>query len=93
MQVSRPDIFKEIKRSPKKLWLDKNENINQELLNFVKKNTKLTKEILSSYPNLSSTYKKIANFYKVNKYSLLLAHGSDGGIQNVFQALVKKIVM
>jgi histidinol-phosphate aminotransferase len=90
MQVSRPDIFKEIKRSPKKLWLDKNENINQELLNFVKKNTKLTKEILSSYPNLSSTYKKIANFYKVNKYSLLLAHGSDGGIQNVFQALVKK---
>ena len=90
MQVSRPDIFKEIKRNPKKLWLDKNENIDQKLLNFVKKETKLTKEILSTYPNLSSTYKKISNFYKVNKYSLLLAHGSDGGIQNIFQALVKK---
>ena len=90
MQVSRPDIFKEYKRDPKKLWLDKNENIDQKLLNFVKKKTKLTKEILSTYPNLSSTYKKIANFYNINKYSLLLAHGSDGGIQNVFQALVKK---
>ena len=90
MQVSRTDIFKEIKRNPKKLWLDKNENIDQKLLNFVKKETKLTKEILSTYPNLSSTYKKIANFYKINKYSLLLAHGSDGGIQNIFQALVKK---
>lgn len=90
MQVSRPDIFKEIKRDPKKLWLDKNENLDQALLNFVKKKTKLTKEILSSYPNLSSTYKKIANFYNINKYSLLLGHGSDGCIQNIFQALVKK---
>ena len=90
MQVKRPDIFKEIKRDPKKLWLDKNENIDENLLTFVKKNTHLTKEILSSYPNLSSTYKKIANFYNVNKYSLLLAHGSDGGIQNIFQALIKK---
>ena len=90
MQVSRPDIFKEKKRDPKKLWLDKNENIDFTLLNYVKNKTKLTKEILSSYPNLSSTYKKIGNFYNVNKYSLLLAHGSDGCIQNVFQALIKK---
>ena len=37
MQVSRPNIFKEIKRNPNKLWLDKNENIDQKLLNFVKK--------------------------------------------------------
>ena len=90
MQVSRPDIFKEKNRDPKKLWLDKNENIDLSLLNFVKKKTKLTKEILGSYPNLSSTYKKISNFYNVDKYSLLLAHGSDGCIQNVFQALIKK---
>ena len=90
MQVFRPDIFKERKRDPKKLWLDKNENIDQALLNFVEKKTKLTKEILGSYPNLSSTYKKIANFYNVDRYSLLLGHGSDGCIQNIFQALVKK---
>ncbi len=37
MQVSRPDIFKEKNRDPKKLWLDKNENIDLSLLNFVKK--------------------------------------------------------
>ena len=90
MQVSRPDIFKEHKRDPKKLWLDKNENIDHKLLDFVKKRIKLTKEILSAYPNLALTYKKISAFYKVSKYSLLLAHGSDGGIQNIFQALIKK---
>ena len=33
MQVIRPDIFQEVKRDPKKLWLDKNENINNKLLN------------------------------------------------------------
>lgn len=90
MQIYRPDIFKEPKRSSKKLWLDKNENIDVNLLKYVKKKILLTKEILSSYPNLTSTYNKISKFYKVDKYSILLSHGSDGGIQNVFQALVKK---
>ena len=59
MQVSRPDIFKEHKRNPKKLWIDKNENIDPRVLNFVKKKIKLTKKILCAHPNLSSTYKKI----------------------------------
>ena len=36
MQVSRPDIFKEHKRSPKKLWLDKNENMDPLQAAFVK---------------------------------------------------------
>lgn len=90
MQVFRPDIFKEPKRHKKKLWLDKNENINTELLNFVKKSVKLNKEILCTYPDLTKTYNKISKFYKVDKYSILLSHGSDGGIQNVFQALVRK---
>jgi len=90
MQVYRPDIFKEPKRDLNKLWLDKNENIDLNLLNFIKKKTKLTKEVLSSYPNLALTYKKISNFYKIDKYSLLLSHGSDGVIQNIFQSLIKK---
>ena len=96
MQVYRPDIFKEPKRSLKKLWLDKNENIDINLSKYIKKKIQLTQEILSSYPNLSSTYSKISKFYKVDKYSILLSHGSDGAIQNVFQALVKnksKIVL
>ena len=33
MQIYRPDIFKEPKRSSKKLWLDKNENIDVNLVN------------------------------------------------------------
>jgi|MDSV01.2.fsa_nt_gb histidinol-phosphate aminotransferase len=90
MQVYRPDIFKESRRKMNKLWLDKNENISEELLNFVKKNVKLNKEILCTYPNLTSTYEKISKFYKIDKYSILLSHGSDGGIQNIFQALVRK---
>ena len=90
MQVYRPNIFNEHIRNDKLLWLDKNENINENLLKFIKKKTTLTKEIISAYPNLSTTYIKLANFYNVNKYSLLLSHGSDGGIQNVFQALIKK---
>ncbi len=90
MQVYRPDIFKESTRQTNKMWLDKNENINNELLNFVKKNVKLTKEVLCTYPNLTTTYNKISKFYKIDKYSILLSHGSDGGIQNIFQALVRK---
>ncbi len=43
MQVYRPDIFKESTRQTNKMWLDKNENINNELLNFVKKKCKINK--------------------------------------------------
>ena len=50
MQVSRPDIFKEHKRSPKKLWLDKNENIDHKLLNFVKKKNKTNKRNIKQLP-------------------------------------------
>ena len=90
MQVSRPNIFEEKKRLTSRLWLDKNENINLNLFKFIKKNTILTKEVLSSYPNLSTTYKKISRYYKISKYSILLSNGSDGVIQNVFQTLIKK---
>ena len=39
MQVYRPNIFKEHIRDEKLLWLDKNENINENLLKFIKKKT------------------------------------------------------
>ena len=77
------------KRDLKKLWLDKNENNDLYLkkvhLNIIKK---ITISDITAYPDLTETYKKISNFFKVSKNKIFLTAGSDLAIKSIFETFV-----
>ena len=76
-------------RSPKKIWLDKNENTDSYLkkiyLNIFKK-IKYTD--ICAYPDLTETYKKIASFLKLSQSKIYLTAGSDLAIKSIFESFV-----
>lgn len=88
-KLVRPDWTIGVPRDPKVLWLDKNENTDPEL-------SKLTKHLLSeidpvaisSYPECSPLYHKLADHLGVKADNLLLTAGSDGAIRSVFEAFI-----
>lgn len=87
----RPSALNSRPRSQKMLWLDKNENLDKELL-------EVTAEVFSSipsialatYPDAGELYRKLGKWVDVNPESLLLTPGSDGAIRLVFDAFVEK---
>ena len=88
--LQRPNVLSSSPRSAELLWLDKNENLDPELL-------KVTERVLSSipsialatYPEASDLYRKLALWVGVNPEALLLTPGSDGAIRLVFEAFVE----
>ena len=90
-RVQRPDWTKNQFRASNKLWLDKNENSDKLLAAETKKLfNQITAEVIFSYPDLSSLYKKLAKNLKLNPKNLLLTAGSDAGIKTVFETFVNK---
>ena len=89
--LMRPSALDSRPRSQEMLWLDKNENLDKELL-------AVTTEVLSSipsialatYPDSGELYRKLGEWVDVNPESLLLTPGSDGAIRLVFDAFVEK---
>ena len=87
----RPSALDSRPRSREMLWLDKNENLDLELL-------ELSEEVLSSispmalatYPDAGELYRKLGEWADVNPECLLLTPGSDGAIRLVFDAFVEK---
>lgn len=86
----RPSAIASVPRDPALLWLDKNENLDPELL-------KVTHEVLSglspltlaTYPEAGECYRKLAHWAGVEPEQIILTPGSDGAIRLVFEAFVE----
>ncbi len=88
-ELLRPESYRSVPRSPSLLWLDKNENLDPELLAFA---DGISREIapinLATYPEPAALYKKLANWLEVSPDALILTPGSDGAIRLTFEAFV-----
>ena len=89
-QLIRPNWETMAERKKSFLWLDKNENLDLEYLNWLKVNilTKLSEIDISTYPDLGSLYSKLANHLGCGVNNLLFTAGSDGSIRTVFQTFI-----
>ena len=90
-KVKRPDWIINQFRSPKKFWLDKNENSDEILSKQLKKIfNRINRNTIFSYPNLSPLYYKLSKILKLNSKNILLTAGSDAGIKTVFETFVNE---
>src|SRR5271155_1939913 len=88
--LKRPSALDSVPRDAGHLWLDKNENLDSELM-------ALSRDVLSSipqfalatYPEAGELYRKLGRWVGVSPQSLLLTPGSDGAIRLVFEAFVE----
>lgn len=85
----RPDWQKIAPRPRSSLWLDKNENLDPILGEFM---TGILRELdpicLATYPDCGEAYRKLAHWLKVAPDALILTPGSDGVIRVTFEAFV-----
>ena len=86
--LTRPNWLEQKPRSENFLWLDKNENTDNEYLSWIKTNInqKILSTDYSTYPDLRDFYYSLAKIEGVNPNNILLSAGSDGAIRTVFQA-------
>jgi histidinol-phosphate aminotransferase len=88
--LRRPSALNSIPRSPDLLWLDKNENLDPELMKLSHDVLlKLAPLALAVYPEAGETYRKLARWVGVGSDHLLLTPGSDGAIRLAFEAFVE----
>jgi histidinol-phosphate aminotransferase len=87
--LTRPDWTAGVARDPGRLWLDKNENTDPEMIQLVER---LLRDIdvraVHTYPESAALYHKLARHAGVEPDHVLLTAGSDGGIRAVFEAFV-----
>jgi histidinol-phosphate aminotransferase len=87
----RPDWTKGVLRDAHKLWIDKNENFDPDLLALT---TRVLRSIdpvhLCTYPELTPFYEKLAKHLGIRPAELLITAGSDGAIRMVFEAFVNE---
>lgn len=89
--LMRPSALNLQSRSEKLLWLDKNENLDIELLAVASEVLSSIPSIaLATYPDAGELYRKLGEHLNVNPEGLLLTPGSDGAIRLVFDAFVEK---
>ena len=89
--VNRPNWTKNQIRDVKKLWLDKNENIDIHLSNKINSIIKkIPPHSIFGYPHLNFIYEKLSSIFKVHRKNLLICNGSDGGIRATFDCFIKQ---
>ena len=77
-------------RDESSMWLDKNENLDPALKRIIKKISEDVSLLsFSSYPEASELYSKLSKWLKISKKSIILTHGSDGGIRATFDLFVE----
>jgi histidinol-phosphate aminotransferase len=87
--ISRPNWLSDSQRDPKKIWLDKNENTDEDLAKYIKNiliNIKYS--YFNTYPDLKKLYIKLSKNIAISPKKILLTNGSDGGIRSVFESFV-----
>ena len=85
----RPDWIQNNPRARDQIWLDKNENLDPELLdltNSILQN--LDPFAIATYPDSGPVYRKLGELLAVDPKILRLTPGSDGGIRIVFDTFV-----
>ena len=88
--LTRPSALKSSPRPADKLWLDKNENLDAELMALTHGLlADLPSPTLPTYPEAGELYRKLAAWAGVSPDSLLLTPGSDGAIRLTFEAFVE----
>jgi histidinol-phosphate aminotransferase len=89
-QLQRPNALQSIPRGPQQIWLDKNENLDPQLMALTHELlTSIPREVLATYPEAGELYRKLAHWVGVSAQSLLLTPGSDGAIRLAFEAVVE----
>ena len=89
-ELQRPSALDSIPRDPARLWLDKNENLDPELMALSHSVlSSIPREALATYPEAGNLYRKLAPWVGVSADSLLLTPGSDGAIRLAFEAFVE----
>lgn len=87
--LQRPSALDSKPRNTNYLWLDKNENLDQELQKILSSILlHLPHHSLSTYPEAGEAYRKLAEWLVVGADQLLLTPGSDGAIRLVFEAFI-----
>jgi histidinol-phosphate aminotransferase len=89
-ELRRPSALQSVPRGPRQLWLDKNENLDPELMALTHEVlSSIPREVLATYPEAGELYRKLAQWVGVSPESLLLTPGSDGAIRLAFEAVVE----
>lgn len=87
----RPDWLHNVRRDPRMLWLDKNENRDPQQLALIARVTaSLDSDVLATYPDSAALYHKLGAWVGVNPNGLLLTPGSDGAIRLCFETFVSE---
>lgn len=88
--LKRPSALSSVPRDPSLLWLDKNENLDPELMALSREVLlEVPPESLATYPEAGEVYRKLARWIGVTPESLLLTPGSDGAIRLTFEAFIE----
>jgi histidinol-phosphate aminotransferase len=89
-ELRRPSALTSVPRDPSFIWLDKNENLDPELLAWSREVLlAIPPEALATYPEAGEVYRRLAKWIGVTPESLLLTPGSDGAIRLTFEAFVE----
>lgn len=89
-QLQRPSALDSIPRKQDRLWLDKNENLDGDLLALSARiHLETANSVLNTYPEAGECYRRLADWVGVDPAQLLLTPGSDGVIRAVFEAFVE----
>ncbi len=87
--LTRPNWLTSPERPVGPLWVDKNENLDPELLAFTAKILRsLDPMALCTYPECGPLYKKLSEKFDIPGEHFILSAGSDGAIRYVFEAYV-----
>lgn len=89
-RLTRPKALDSTPRDESQVWLDKNENLDPELLALSRRIIAEVPDLaFATYPECGDVYRKIGARDGVDPRSLLLTPGSDGAIRFAFQAFVR----
>jgi len=88
--LQRPSALNSVPRNENQLWLDKNENLDPQMMALSRNIlASIPALALASYPEAGELYRKLATWVAVLPESLLLTPGSDGAIRLAFEAFVE----
>ena len=87
--ITRPSREKSENREDDILWLDKNENMDPQYLQFIQKLIQdLPGKALFGYPDCHALYLKLSQHLNLPINELFIAAGSDGVIRSVYDVFV-----
>jgi histidinol-phosphate aminotransferase len=87
--LSRPNWQSTAPRPEGPMWLDKNENLDPELMEVTAGIMQaIDPACLATYPECAGLYRKLARWLDVPPEALLLTPGSDGAIRLTFEAFI-----